>query len=196
VISIAQQYDVVAICGSLRKGSYNRMILNTLPELAPDGMTIRESPTFGAFPLYDADLQETGGFPDTVTALRGAIGAADAVIIITPEYNYSVPGGLKNAIDWVSRPPNQPFANKPLALQSASVGMLGGARAQYHMRQTMVFLDALVFNRPEVLVSFAKSKVDEARGVVADEPTREVIKTQLAAFAQFIERVGKAPSAA
>ena len=193
---MAQQYDVVAICGSLRKGSYNRMILNTLPELAPDGMTIRESPPFGAFPLYDADLRETGGFPDTVTALGGAIGAADAVIIITPEYNYSVPGGLKNAIDWVSRLPNQPFANKPLALQSASGGMLGGARAQYHMRQIMVFLDALVFNRPEVLVSFAKSKVDEARGVVTDEPTREVIKAQLAAFAQFIERVGKAPSAA
>ena len=193
---MAQRYDVVAICGSLRKGSYNRMILNTLPELAPDGMTIRESPPIGAIPLYDFDLQQTGGFPDSVTAFAGAIGAADGVIIISPEYNYSVPGVLKNAIDWVSRLPNQPFANKPVALQSAAGGMLGGARAQYHMRQIMVFLDALVFNRPEVLVSFAKSKVDEARGVVADEPTREVIKAQLAALAQFIDRVGKAPSAA
>ena len=196
MIGMAQQYDVVAICGSLRKGSYNRMILNTLPVLAPDGMTIRESPSIGAIPLYDFDLQQSGGFPDAVTALAGAIGAADGVIIISPEYNYSVPGVLKNAIDWVSRLPNQPFANKLLALQSASGGMLGGARAQYHMRQTMVFLDGLVLNRPEVLVSFAKTKVDEARGIVTDEPTREVIKAQLAAFAQFIDRVGKAPSTA
>ena len=189
---MAQQYDVVAICGSLRKGSYNRMILNSLPELVPDGMTIRESPPIGTIPLYNADLQQIE-FPNTVTTLAGAIGAADGVIIITPEYNYSVPGVLKNAIDWVSRLPNQPFANKPVALQSAAGGMLGGARAQYHMRQAMVFLDALVFNRPEVLVSFVKSKVDETRGVVTDEPTREVIKTQLAAFARFIDRVGKAP---
>jgi chromate reductase len=168
------------------------MILNSLPELVPDGMTIRESPPIGTIPLYNADLQQIE-FPNTVTTLAGAIGAADGVIIITPEYNYSVPGVLKNAIDWVSRLPNQPFANKPVALQSAAGGMLGGARAQYHMRQAMVFLDALVFNRPEVLVSFVKSKVDETRGVVTDEPTREVIKTQLAAFARFIDRVGKAP---
>jgi chromate reductase, NAD(P)H dehydrogenase (quinone) len=193
---MARQYDVVAICGSLRKGSHNRMILNTLPELAPECMTIREAPPIGALPLYDFDLQHSGGFPDAVTALAGAIGTADGVIIISPEYNYSVPGLLKNAIDWVSRLPNHPFAGKPLALQSASGGMLGGARAQYHMRQIMVFLDGLVLNRPEVLVSFAKSKMDETRGLVTDEPTRDVIKAQLAAFALFIDRVGRAPSAA
>jgi chromate reductase len=194
MISMARQYDVVVICGSLRKGSYNRMILNTLPELAPDGMTIRESPSIGGIPLYDADLQQSAGLPDTVTALAGAIGAADGVIIISPEYNYSVPGVLKNAIDWVSRMPNQPFVQKPLALQSASGGMLGGARAQYHMRQIMVFLDAYVLNRPEVMMGGASAKVDETRGIVADEPTRKVIKAQLAAFAQFIDRVGKGPS--
>jgi chromate reductase, NAD(P)H dehydrogenase (quinone) len=194
-MSMAQQHDVVVICGSLRKGSYNRMILNTLPELAPDGMMIGESPPIAEIPLYNADLQQASGFPDSVTTLAAAIGAAKGVIIISPEYNYSVPGVLKNAIDWVSRLPNQPFAGKPIALQSAAGSMLGGARAQYHIRQIMVFLDAFVFNRPEVLVSFAKTKVDEARGVVTDEPTRDVIKQQLAAFMQFIDRIGKAPSA-
>jgi chromate reductase len=194
-MSMAQTYDVVAICGSLRKGSYNRMILNTLPELVPAGMTIREAPPFDTMPLYDFDLQQSGGFPDTVTALASAIAAADGVIIISPEYNYSVPGALKNAIDWVSRLPNQPFANKPVALQSAAGGLLGGARAQYHMRQIMVFLDAIVLNKPEIFVNFAKTKMDEARGVVSDEPTRDIIKQQLAGFAKFIDRVGKAPSA-
>ena len=192
---MAQRYDVVAICGSLRKGSFNRMILNTLPELAPDGMIIGKSPPIDAFPLYNADLQQASGFPDAVTALADAIRAADGVIIVSPEYNYSVPGLLKNAIDWVSRLPNQPFAGKPIALQSAAGGVLGGARAQYHMRQIMVFLDALVFNKPEVFVTFAPTKVDAERGVVSDEPTRDTIKAQLAAFAQFIDRVGKVPSA-
>ncbi|MGB0087439.1 MAG: NADPH-dependent FMN reductase [Rhodomicrobiaceae bacterium] len=192
---MAQRYDVVAICGSLRKGSFNRMILNTLPELAPDGMIIGESPPIDAFPLYNADLQQASGFPDAVMVLASAIRAADGVIIVSPEYNYSVPGLLKNAIDWVSRLPNQPFAGKPIALQSAAGGVLGGARAQYHMRQIMVFLDALVFNKPEVFVTFAPTKVDAERGVVSDEPTRDTIKAQLAAFAQFIDRVGKVPSA-
>lgn len=193
---MAQTYNVVAICGSLRKGSYNRMILNSLPELAPSGMTITESPPFDAMPLYNFDDQQSSGFPAPVTALADAIRAADGVIIVSPEYNYSVPGALKNAIDWVSRLPNQPFANKPIALQSAAGGLLGGARSQYHMRQIMIFLDAFVMNKPEIFVNFAKTKMDEAKGVVSDEPTRDLIKQQLAGFAQFIDRVGKAPSAA
>ena len=147
-------------------------------------------------PLYNFDDQQSSGFPAPVTAFADAIRAADGVIIITPEYNYSVPGALKNAIDWVSRLPNQPFANKPIALQSAAGGLLGGARSQYHMRQIMIFLDAFVMNKPEIFVNFAKTKMDEGKGIVSDEPTRDLIKQQLAGFAQFIDRVGKAPSAA
>ena len=121
--------NVLVICGSLRKGSLNRAIVNTLPALAPDGMRFTEAPSFAGLPIYDADLQ-ADGFPPAVEAMGEAIRTADGVIIVTPEYNYSVPGGLKNAIDWISRLPNQPFAGKPVALQSASGGILGGARMQ------------------------------------------------------------------
>jgi len=184
--------NVLAICGSLRRGSYNRIVMDALPELAPAGMVIAASPSIGALPLYNADIQNEHGFPAEVTALAEAVRAAQGVVIVTPEYNYSVPGVLKNALDWVSRVPNQPFAGKPVALQSASGGILGGARAQYHMRQIMVFLDALVLNRPEVFVAAVRSKVDEASGKLTDEPTRDIIRQQLAGFATFIGRVGTA----
>jgi chromate reductase, NAD(P)H dehydrogenase (quinone) len=182
--------NVLALGGSLRRGSFNGILVDTLPSLAPDGMTITKAPPIGGMPLYNFDLQQEQGFPADVTALAEAIRAADGVIIVTPEYNYSVPGVLKNAIDWVSRVPNQPFANKPIALQSAAIGILGGARAQYHLRQVMVFLDALVFNKPEVFVTMAKSKFDEETRALTDEPTRDVIKQQLAAFSGFIAKVG------
>jgi chromate reductase len=182
--------NVLAICGSLRRGSYNRIVMDALPELAPAGMAITAAPSIGGLPLYNADIQNEQGFPAEVTALADAVRAAHGIILVSPEYNYSVPGVLKNALDWVSRVPSQPFAGKPVALQSASMGILGGARAQYHMRQIMVFLDALVLNKPEVFVTMAKSKVDEASGKLTDEPTREIIRQQLAAFATFIGRVG------
>jgi len=122
--------NVVSICGSLRKGSYNRMVMAALPSLAPSGMTIKEAPPYTGLPLYNADIQDSKGFPGDATALAEAIRAADGVIFCTPEYNFSLPGGLKNAIDWVSRMQNQPFAGKPVAIQSASPGPLGGgARA-------------------------------------------------------------------
>ena len=111
---------------------------------------------------------------------------ADGVIIVTPEYNYSIPGGLKNAIDWVSRLPNQPFAGKPVALQSASPGPLGGGRVQYDLRRAMVFLDAFVLNKPEIFIGGCASKIDEKTGELKDETTRNFIKQQLAAFAKFI----------
>lgn len=182
------EQQVLVLCGSLRAGSFNRMLCNTLPELAPDGMRFVAAPEIGDIPLYDADLQQASGFPAPVTALGDAVRAADAVMIVSPEYNYSVPGVLKNAIDWVSRLPDQPFAGKPVALQSAAIGMLGGARCQYHLRQIMVFLDAIVFTKPEVFVSFAKSKVDEEAGRVSDGPTRDAIAAQLKAFQPFVER--------
>jgi chromate reductase, NAD(P)H dehydrogenase (quinone) len=184
------ELNVLAICGSLRRGSYNRIVMDALPSLAPAGMTITNAPGIGDLPLYNFDSQQKSGFPASALALAEAIRAADGVIIVTPEYNYSIPGVLKNAIDWVSRVPNQPFQNKPVALQSAAIGILGGARAQYHLRQVMVFLDALVFNKPEVFVTAAKSKVDEEKHALTDEPTREAIRLQLAAFSSFIAKVG------
>jgi chromate reductase, NAD(P)H dehydrogenase (quinone) len=175
--------SVLAICGSLRRASYNALLARNLPTLAPAGMTIVPSPPIGSMPLYNADVQNESGFPAAVTSLGDAIRAADGVIIVTPEYNYSVPGVLKNAIDWVSRLPNQPFAGKPVALQSASPSLLGGARAQYHLRQMLVFLDARPLNRPEVFVTLVSTKVDEARGLITDSATRDIIAQQLAAFA-------------
>ena len=174
--------QLLAICGSLRKGSFNRAICNTLQELAPDGCEIVQAPDFGAIPIYNADDQNADGFPGEVNDIARLIAAADGVVIVSPEYNFSVPGGLKNMIDWISRLPDQPFKGKQVALQSAAAGMLGGARMQYHLRQVMVFLEAKVFTKPEVFVSFAKSKVDESGQKIADETTRDMIRAQLAAF--------------
>lgn len=179
---------IVTICGSLRAESYNAMVARTLPLLAPEGMQIKASPSIEPIPHYNADVQARK-MPDAAMALGEAIRAADGVIIITPEYNYSVPGVLKNAIDWVSRLPDQPFKSKAVALQSASQGLLGGARAQYHLRQMLVFLEAYVFNRPEVMIASAKGKFEEAQGHLSDEVTRGLIKQQLAAFASFIRQV-------
>ena len=164
--------NVVSICGSLRKGSYNRMLMQSLPGLAPPGMAITEAPPFTEIPLYNAD----------------------GVIFCTPEYNFSLPGGLKNAIDWVSRLPGQPFAGKPIALQSASPGPLGGARVQYDLRRMLVFLDALTLNKPEVFVGSCASRFDEKTGALTDPTTRDFVKQQLAAFAEFIDRHGGAKS--
>jgi chromate reductase len=167
------------------------MVARTLPLLVPEGMRVKSSPPLDGIPHYNADVQARG-FPETVNALGESIRSADGVIFVTPEYNYSVPGVLKNAIDWVSRLPDQPFKNKPIAIQSASQGVLGGARAQYHLRQMMVFLEAQVFNRPEIMIASAKGKFDEASGQISDEPTRGLIKQQLAGFAQLIRQL-KAP---
>jgi chromate reductase len=181
--------NVITICGSLRRGSYNAMVAKSLPALAPAGMTISASPPIGTMPLYNADVQ-AGGWPAPVTALADAMRAADGVIFVTPEYNYSCPGVLKNAIDWVSRLPDQPFANKPMALLSASQGPLGGPRVQYHIRQMMIFLDGFVFNKPEIFIGNVKAKVDEAKGELTDEATRTIIRQQLEGFAKFIVRLG------
>jgi len=179
--------NIVSICGSLRKGSYNRMVMNQLAGLASAGMSIKEAPSFAAFPLYSADIQNSAGFPAGVIALADTIRNADGVIFCTPEYNFSLPGGLKNAIDWVSRLQNQPFAGKPIAIQSASPGPLGGARVQYDLRRMMVFLDGRTLNKPEIFVGSCASKFDEKTGKLLDETTRNLIKQQLDAFAKFID---------
>jgi len=180
--------NIVTICGSLRKGSYNRMLMRALPALAPTGMKFQEAPPYDHIPLYNADLHADGKFPAPVTAFADVIRAADGVVIVTPEYNYTIPGALKNAIDWVSRLKDQPFKEKPVAIQSATQGPLGGGRMQYHVRTMFVFLNAIVFNTPEIFVGLAQNKFDD-KGELTDEATKEFIKRQLAGFAKFVERL-------
>ena len=182
--------NVISICGSLRKGSYNRMVLNHLPGWAPAGMTIAEAPPFTEFPLYNADIQNSTGFPAPVQKLAETVRGADGVIFVSPEYNYSIPGGLKNAIDWVSRVPNQPFVGKPVAIISATGGILGGGRMQYDLRRCMIFLDALTMNKPEVFIGVAQQKFDDKTGELKDEQAVGFIKQLLAAFAKFIAQHG------
>jgi chromate reductase len=191
---MAEEIKLVTWIGSVRRGSYNAAVARALPALAPPDMAIEFLPPVAELPIYDADIQAEG-FPDKVVALGEAIRAADGLIIVTPEYNYSVPGGLKNAIDWVSRLPKQPLAGKPVLIQSASISLLGGARAQYHLRQTLVFLDAIPFNLPEVMVTQAQNKVTGEPPELTDKPTREVIHAQLAKFDGFVRRL-KAGAAA
>jgi chromate reductase, NAD(P)H dehydrogenase (quinone) len=149
-------------------------------------MRIKNAPPFHEFPLYNADVQNSIGFPAAVQTLATAIRAADGVIFVTPEYNFGIPGPLKNAIDWLSRLPDQPFAGKPIALQSASPGALGGARVQDDIRRSMVFLDALTLNKPEIFIGNCAQRLDEKTGEITDAQPKELIKTQLAASAKFI----------
>ncbi len=183
-----KKYEIVVLIGSLRRGSFNRMLANTLPDLAPEGMAITLLPSIGAIPHYNSDTQEAG-FPQEVLSLSSAIKKADGVVIVTPEYNYSIPGALKNAIDWLSRVPDAPLAGKALAIQSASMGVFGGARAQYHLRQTLVCLDAIVLNKPEIMVGTVQSKVSPDTGKVFDADTRAFVGKQLVALALLIDKL-------
>jgi chromate reductase len=183
--------NVITIVGSLRKDSFNAALARQLPQWAPEGMSIAASPPWAGFPIYNADDQAKG-FPADVEALADAVRKADGVIFVTPEYNYGIPGGLKNAIDWVSRVKDQPFANKPIALQSCSMGILGGARMQYHMRQSLISIDAILFGRPEILVTFAATKFDEKTLELKDQTAIDLVKQQLAGFEKFARRqIGK-----
>ena len=177
----------VVMVGSLRKASYNAAIARALPALAPEGVTISALPPVGEFPPFNADVQAEG-FPAVVLAAADAVRAADGVIIVTPEYNHTIPGMLKNAIDWISRTPNQPFAAKPVALQSASQGLWGGLRAQLALRQMFVFLDGRVLNKPEIIIPLAQNKVEAATLELTDPATRGLIADQLKSFAAFIRR--------
>jgi len=161
---MSEPIKLVAFCGSLRKGSFNRMALQVFAERAPAGTTVETIEI--DWPLYDADIQAQG-FPDKVQAAQKAMLAADGIVFASPEYNYSVSGVLKNAIDWLSRMTPQPFAGKPMAVFGASGGPLGTARAQYHLRQMMIFLDGRMINKPEVMIGAAPSKF--ADGKFTDE---------------------------
>jgi chromate reductase len=171
--------------GSLRKGSFNAAIARALPQLAPEGVTIEPLPPIGEFPLYNYDVQQEG-FPPIVTRSGEAIRKADGIIIVTPEYNHSFPGVLKNAIDWISRVPNQPFGGKPVALMSSSPSLFGGLRAQLHLRHVFVYLDGRVLNKPEVIIPQVNTKIDAATGELTDPATRGFVADQLKAFAAFV----------
>ncbi len=181
--------NILTICGSLRKGSFNRALMNTLPDLAPAGMAFTEAPSYRGFPPYDADLQASDGIPADVTALAQAIRAADGVIIVSPEYNWTIPGALKNALDWLSRVPEQPFKEKSVLIQSVTGGQLGGGRMQYQLRMALMFLNAFVFGTPEVFVGMGHTKFDEKTLALKDEPTRKIVALQLAAFEKFVTRM-------
>ncbi|CAN7365511.1 NAD(P)H-dependent oxidoreductase [Bosea sp. LjRoot9] len=177
---------VVGMSGSLRAGSYNTAALKAAIALAPEGMTI-ETAEIGDLPLYNDDVR-VAGYPPAVQRLRDQLSGADAILFVTPEYNYSISGVLKNAIDWASRPPSQPFDNKPVAIMGASGGILGTARAQYHLRQMLIFLNAFPLNKPEVMIGQASSKFDE-EGRLTDEATAGFIRHLLEALRDWRDRL-------
>ncbi|KFZ38713.1 hypothetical protein HR45_04635 [Shewanella mangrovi] len=180
-----QKLNFVVLTGSLRQASYNAAIAKTLPELAPANANIIALGSIGDFPLYNADVQEQG-MPVVVTEMADAIAKSDGLIIVSPEYNYSVPGVLKNALDWISRCSPQPIAGKPVMIASASPGNVGGARMQYHLRQILVFFDARVLNKPEAMIGQVHNKVQE--GKLVDDDTREFLAKQLLSFTVFASK--------
>ena len=184
-MSTSGRINVLGISGSLRRASYNTAALRVAQELVPDGMTLAHF-DLAPIPLYNEDVREKG-FPPSVEDLRARIKAADAVLIVTPEYNYSIPGVLKNAIDWASRPPDQPFDGKPMAIMGASPAFTGSARSQYHLRQVFIYLNALILNRPEVMISNAHTKFDE-QGQLTDESARRHIRALLESLAAWVDR--------
>jgi len=180
-------FRVAGIAGSLRRGSFNGALLRTAQEIAPPTLRI-EIHDIGAVPLYNQDVEDEK-VPQAVEALRQAVRDADGLLIATPEYNHGVPGVLKNAIDWLSRPPRGSALNaKPAALMGASPGMTGTARAQSQMRQAFVFTNTFAMPQPEVLVGRAHEKFD-ATGRLTDEATRKFLGTFLEQFALWIARV-------
>jgi chromate reductase len=177
---------ILGFAGSLRRGSYNKAILRAAAELLPEDAKLEIFDLEG-IPPFNQDLENR--MPEKVKEFKAKIKAADAILIATPEHNYSIPGILKNAMDWASRPyGNNSFGGKPVAVMSASVGMLGGARAQYHLRQTFIFLDMHPINKPEVMVPFASDKIDD-KGRVTDETTRERIKELLDALVAWTRKL-------
>lgn len=179
-------YKVLALVGSLRKASINRVLFNAAVELAPPALTITEFARLGELPLYNADLDgETK--PEPVAALLKAMAAADAYLFVSPEYNYSVPGVLKNAIDWASRGgPKSPMRGKPAAIMGGSIGFISGTRMQYHLRQVLLFTDNAVLPQPEVAIPKLPDRITDGR--LSDETTRQLVETQLVAFEKWIGR--------
>ena len=178
---------VLGFAGSLREGSYNRAALRAAADLMPDGGVL-EAFDLAGIPLYNGDV-EARGLPPSVQQLQGAIRAADALLIVTPEYNSSIPGVLKNALDWASRPPSDaPLRGKPVAIMGASMGGFGTVRAQLHLRQICVNTEMLPLNKPEVFISAAQDKFD-GEGRLVDERTRQSIRALLQALLVWTRRL-------
>jgi chromate reductase, NAD(P)H dehydrogenase (quinone) len=184
---MADALNILTICGSLRKGSFNAALARALPALAPAGLSIKPAPAWADIPIYNHDIQDAG-WPAPVNAWADAIRAADGVIIVSPEYNWTIPGGLKNAIDWTSRMKNDPFKGKCVAIQSCAGGLLGGARMQYHLRQCLTSVESVVLIRPEVFVNFAAKKFDEKSLELTDQATKDMVKAQLEGFEKLVRK--------
>ncbi len=181
-----RKIKIVGLVGSLRKDSFNKVIMEQALKSCPPTAEIE---ILGIeLPLFNQDLENN--LPQKVKDFKAKIKVADAILIASPEYNYSIPGVLKNAIDWASRPyGDNSLESKPVAIMSASIGMLGGARMQYHLRQSFVFLNMFALNRPEVIVPFAQEKIEN--GEVKDEKTREKIEELVEALIVFTKKSKK-----
>lgn len=179
---------ILGVCGSLRQKSYNMYALKAVRELMPEGMAM-EIAGIGDIPLFNQDVCDKG-FPPAVAAFRAQIAQADGLYFASPEYNYSVSGVLKNAIDWASRPPEQPFQNKPVAMISATVGIKGGVSGQYDLRKILAQLGTFAMVRPEVFIGVEATKFD-ADGKLTDETTRKFMTDQMVAYRDWIGRVKK-----
>lgn len=179
-------FKIVGISGSLRKNSTNTRALEAVQKLQPSGFDL-EIVDISDVPLFNADLHALGE-PASVVALKAKIEQADAVLIASPEYNFSVPGVLKNALDWVSRPPVTPLSEKPVAIIGVSPGPVGTARMQYHLRQILVFMNTFTLNKPEIFINHSGQKFNE-QGELVDQPTQTLLREQLIALKALAERV-------
>ena len=178
--------NILGIAGSLRRQSYNRSALRAAKQLAPEGVTVNIFEIDG-IPGFNEDDEKNP--PAKVVDLKKQIRAADALLIVTPEYNYSVPGVLKNAIDWASRPyGDSAWSGKPAAIMGASIGTIGTARAQYHLRQIFVFLNIFPINQPEVMIGNAAERFDP-QGNLTDEKTKEYIRELLQSLAEWTNKL-------
>lgn len=181
-----EKIKILGFAGSLRKGSYNKALMRLAVELVPEDAEIEVFDLEG-MPLYNQDLEKHP--PKIVTEFKSKIKTADALLIATPEYNYSVSGVLKNAIDVASRPKEEKvFDNKPVAIMSASTGKFGGARAQYHLRQSFVFLNMHAINDPQVMLAQADKNIDE-NGNITNQTTRQLVRQLLEELVKWTKRL-------
>jgi len=176
---------ILTMLGSLRRGSYNRLLLETAVSLAPPVMCFSEA-DIRSLPLYDDDVRLEQDYPESARRLRAEIAGADGLLIVSPEYNHAVPGVLQNAIDWASRPPDQPFKGKPVAIMGASTGRMGTVRMQHSLRTTLDSLEAHTLLKPEVMIGDARRAFDGA--VLSDEKACEVIARAMSAFEVWVRR--------
>jgi chromate reductase len=185
---MSKQIKILGIAGSLRRNSYNRSLLRAAAELLPEGATLDVIDLDG-IPGFCEDEEKNP--PAKVIELKERVRAADAILFATPEYNYSVPGVLKNAIDWASRPyGDSAWLGKPAAIMGATLGTLGTARAQYHLRQIFVFLDMYPINKPEVMIGQAADRFD-VQGNLTDEATKAHVRDLLRNLVDWTRRLGR-----